>query len=469
VLPEPYREWFFGYKNGKAAYAALVYVPHGPNGWELPDMSGLYRREFLQSGAAFVGGLAWPGAANAERKPTRKSTSAKRTFPMFKNEADARAVIKQYCIDKADEPIKRADVDMLVKHLRPQIWIEPHRGANPSPFGSHFGGTPMLPDHVAWPIRTATSIHELVGSLTKDFGQRVNFADYLTRDVPYEFIAQIDMEEAARHPKHNNGLPTNGRLLFFWDDIIGIFSGSMHACRVIYDDTPRERLVLAPVPPVFDELEQAWRLAQYDDAKGTNDAMAKSFPDSAKFMRGLGVDEKAIADAQKAIEALHANPPAFDATLKKPFVYPRRHMMLTPIWQLPDTHSAEGAVDIELVRFRSQPGGDACYSLLTSIDDGPFLGSPYRVSEARRNRLLGLPIPEQDDPRFAMIERKAKSDVPFTDVEMSAAGNTWRLLLQVAMADLAQIDREGTVYFIIRNADLAARDFSQVHAYYQQT
>lgn len=51
----------------------------------------------------------------------------------------------------------------------------------------------------------------------------------------------------------------------------------------------------------------------------------------------------------------------------------------------------------------------------------------------------------------------------------AASAVAWRLLLQVSVADLTQKQTEGTIYFIIRNGDLARRDFSQVHAYYQQT
>jgi uncharacterized protein YwqG len=53
------------------------------------------------------------------------------------------------------------------------------------------------------------------------------------------------------------------------------------------------------------------------------------------------------------------------------------------------------------------------------------------------------------------------------DASQQAAA--WRLLLQIDWADLAQVGGEGTVYFIIRKDDLAQRDFSKVHAVYQQT
>ena len=45
----------------------------------------------------------------------------------------------------------------------------------------------------------------------------------------------------------------------------------------------------------------------------------------------------------------------------------------------------------------------------------------------------------------------------------------WLLLLQVSIADLTQLDTEGTVYFMVHKEDFAKRDFSRVVASYQQT
>jgi uncharacterized protein YwqG len=392
-----------------------------------------------------------------------------RRTPMFSDEADARAVIKRYCVDEADDPVKPADIEFLISRLRPQLWIEAQPSTGAPEFRTCFGGAPDLAEGTAWPIRTVSSMGEFVGDLLKTFGRRVNFADYMKRDVPFEFIAQIDLQEAAKLARFAEGLPTTGRLLFFWDDIVGIYAGGAHACRVIHDETPVDRLAEAKVPAMFDELEQAWRTAGQEEAQQYNESVAKSFPQSEEFMRELGLDEEAIQAAKKSLENSASASPQDDATQKKPFVYPRRAMRLTPTFQLPDTLSAEGATDTDLTRFREQPGGDTCYSVITSLDDGPLRGADYLDVEARRNRLLGLPIPEQDDPRFAMISRKGKLDQPFTREEMAEAGNMWRLLLQVSMADLAQQEREGTVYFLIRKDDLARRDFSGVHAYYQQT
>jgi len=43
------------------------------------------------------------------------------------------------------------------------------------------------------------------------------------------------------------------------------------------------------------------------------------------------------------------------------------------------------------------------------------------------------------------------------------------MLLQVDMASLGTDFAEGTVYFVMRADDVARRDFSCVHAIYQQT
>ena len=45
----------------------------------------------------------------------------------------------------------------------------------------------------------------------------------------------------------------------------------------------------------------------------------------------------------------------------------------------------------------------------------------------------------------------------------------WTMLLQVDLASLGGDFAEGTVYFVMGETDLARRDFTHVHAIYQQT
>jgi hypothetical protein len=435
-------------------------------------MKKLNRRELGTMMAVSAGIAALPTDTHATIKGRRTTSMPSRTAPMFKDEADARAVIKRYCIDESDEPIKRADIDMLMKKLRPQLFIEPRGNQIKPDMRSHFGGVPDGPPGMTWPVRTAESVAAQAAYLSKTFGNRVTFGSYLTRDVPFEFVAQIDCTEAALHPLHSVGLPSTGRLLFFWDDIVGTYAGGAHACRVIHDQTQPHELVAASIPKEFDDLERAWRTANSADAKAQFEGMLKALPDSSRLMREAGLDEASIAAAEKALRDLAAKPPENGPNARKPFVYPRRQMQLTPIWQLPSTHTPEFILDADLARFGKTDAGQACHSLMTSLDDGPFKGAEHRDSEALRNRVLGTPIPEQDDPRFETLGKPGENAEPWSEVKLRRDAQTissWRLLLQLSMADLAHASREGTVYFIIRNDALAAREFSHVEAYYQQT
>jgi uncharacterized protein YwqG len=93
-----------------------------------------------------------------------------------------------------------------------------------------------------------------------------------------------------------------------------------------------------------------------------------------------------------------------------------------------------------------------CYDELLRGEDGM---TKRRDAGQRRHRLMGTPEPEQDDPRLNLEPN-------------GPAG--WQLLLQLDLGDLAQNPLvEGTVYFLIGREALAARDFSNVRAVYDQT
>ena len=63
---------------------------------------------------------------------------------------------------------------------------------------------------------------------------------------------------------------------------------------------------------------------------------------------------------------------------------------------------------------------------------------------------------------------KANRQAVWPEVEARAA--EWTLLLQVSRAALMKTRLlEGQIYYMIRKADLAARNFSRVNAIYQQT
>ena len=369
---------------------------------------------------------------------------------MFRDEADARAMIKQYCTSAT-----RAETDFLISRLRPQFWIEPKISQAELRGGTRFGGAPDLPKDLAWPLRppalhAKAQIDKMVQFRKSDSW----LADHMLRELPYEFIAQINLSEAARFPQINEGLPQSGRLLFFWDGAIGPYGGGGGAdCRVIWDDTPARDLTMAAIPPVFDELERAW-----------SEAARADLPDTIKTMRDAGIDEATIAEISESIRVEMEKSPA-----KKPFVYPRRAMQLTPILRLPHTHSLEAVQDTELERLLEKSDIAECYRILTSRDEGPFI---KQDSYRRLHRFLGSPDPEQDDPRYNAIDTTGYPEGPWSAATMRDAhpkAAQWRLLLQIEVGDLAMLGGQGTVYFIIHNNDLARGDFSRVHAYYQQT
>ncbi len=336
---------------------------------------------------------------------------------MFEDSVDARRIIRQLAVDEADTPMTDAQVQVLTDRLIPQFWIAPTKDAGDRPGSTRFGGAPDLPEGMAWPMRP----------IPPDAPQRVEelkthfewIAKHIARELPFEFLAQIDLAEAAKHPNHAQGVPAQGRLLFFWDGVVGLHDGGAEVCRVIWDTSPAADLTRADVPKLLEELEAA-----YDP--------------SGRF--------------------------------KKPYVYPVRVMRLAPELQLPNRFVAEFQADPDLRALGEHDDHEESYRQLTAMDEGQFTTDGRN---ARRQRFLGSPDPEQDDPRFDSVVASGYP-APRWDqeqlVEATRLALQWRLLLQVDLGDLSQQDlTEGTVYFLIRNDDLASRDFSRVHAIYQQT
>jgi uncharacterized protein YwqG len=96
--------------------------------------------------------------------------------------------------------------------------------------------------------------------------------------------------------------------------------------------------------------------------------------------------------------------------------------------------------------------------------------------EVLPHRLGGWPIPEQGDPRYAAVAA-ARGALGLTgrmpdEAEKAACEaemHRWTLLLQIDLNKLSDAFAEGTVYFVMREADLKAQNFDRVHAIYQQT
>jgi hypothetical protein len=129
---------------------------------------------------------------------------------------------------------------------------------------------------------------------------------------------------------------------------------------------------------------------------------------------------------------------------------------LTPvaIWSMPNQHLMQ---DMGSPRLRDALLDD---DLELAWDDFFECIMSMRATELASGREVlphrfgGWPIPEQDDPRYAAAG---------TDIDR------WTLLLQVAIGEICTSFAEGTVYFVMREADLQTQNFDRVHAIYQQT
>lgn len=380
----------------------------------------LSRRGLLAALAASAMAVLRPFSASAGGNQMRRRKA--RTTPLFHDLDDARAVIKQVAIEEADAPISQAQADMLLTKLGPQFWLAPHNGPPAAGLGvTRLGGAPDLPAGVEWPIRPLPADGEdLIKSYARDDTEHW-LIRHARAALPFEFLAQINLAEAAAHQGFVPGLPDQGRLLFFWDGVLGLFVSGPRACRVIHDAMPANELSLSVTPDKLHELDRL-----YDPG--------------GKY--------------------------------KKPYVYPSRQMQLQPIVALPAFTSADASVDADLGALFKNDELLNTYQTLTANDDGAF--EPDAGRNVRRQRFMGVPDPEQDDPRFdAIVGEDGYARPPWRGSELAAASQAalhWQLLLQVDFRDLSQQElTEGTIYFLIRKADLAKQDFSRVSAVYQQT
>ena len=338
---------------------------------------------------------------------------------MFKDRDDARAVFNERCFvpGRFDPAPSVAQCDAILDRLVPQFAFQ-HRGDSDAPRGAtRLGGAPDMAKGTPWPPRPVPpDVTAIVAGLYE--GHKW-IGDHLVRELPFEFVAQIDLAEASLSPRIAGALPDHGRLLFFWDGVAGGMFGGPAACRVIWDESPADQLERLAIPPVLHELEAA-----YDP--------------SGRFT--------------------------------KPYIWPSRAMRLAPIVHLPGRHTCEVELDAELPAPLKNNTFDGCYDMMASLDDESHARRLDRGS--RRQRFMGLPDPEQDDPRYTAIEARIGA-YPWTGDrlrEASRLGGEWQLVLQLDLGDLSQQPlTEGTLYFVIHRDDLARRDFGRVHAYYQQT
>ncbi len=345
------------------------------------------------------------GAQGKDIDAVGKDAAGRCSDPLFVSEADARAVIREHCTGDVDVPITKQQIGLLVSRLKPQFWLAHHRDGGWL-CETRLGGAPDLPKGSAWPVRPVPPDASQKAEQWKANHRWI--ARHITQELPFEFIGQIDFAELSREQERQFSLPAEGRLLFFWDGAVGLLESGSHTCHVIFDKTPStplgEHIERLPFPEKFDEMEAWWR---EPDPKAT--AHFQKMTETLK-----GADQEAAAQAMHNLAEKSKSP---DPNSRKPFVYPARAMKLVPLLVLPSQNSIELTQDAELIAFANDDDTSEHYSLLTSNDMGPFSADrsnmsksqPWLTIEARRQRFLGPPHPEQDDPRFDAL---AKADLP---------------------------------------------------------
>lgn len=284
---------------------------------------------------------------------------------MFDSREQAREAAAQFI---ADEHLDEA-MEILVEG----IGLRPGEvGAPPVPGGSRLGGLPDLPTDVTWPRPAPDAL-------------------------PYAFICQIDCVEARALGDLATDLPDRGRILVFYDVQLGEQADPAVATKVLWDDTPVERLVAAIMP------------ADLAEAAENGTPGGDGYP----------------ADCFGA--------PARPLTLFRGVTPP-------------------GEEDPVMDTFMESPVSDGWEDAFGdfAMECGVFISPDWR-----HHQLLGASQSEQSDPR-GYLDGEDPED--------------WRLLLQLSFPDWQAAEfSEGSVYFLIRTDDLAARRFDRVQAVYQQT
>lgn len=285
--------------------------------------------------------------------------------------------------------------------------------AGAKPVAARFGGLPDLPPDLDWPVREAYEGGHVIAEKLKR-GDELMQA--LTTPLPLEFVGEIDLAEIAEFEALEDFLPFEGRLLFFWDGICGPWIESAASCRVIWDRSSPARRAERDIPDALRTL------------------MTRTGREGFK---------------------------------------PSRQAGLVKIWTMPDRGQFKDLIDDDDI-LDALDSDDADTVFDAQMDLG--MGRLETGLKVLPHRVGGWPYPEQWDPRFTaaasakgvlrLFHRQPNAvERAICEAEM----HDWTLLLQVGLADVTRDFAEGTVYFVMRKADLARRDFSRVHAIYQQT
>ena len=351
--------------------------------------------------------------------------------------------------DEARDALKgnfdAAQLEAVLAALVPAIVFEPLDPDEDAVGGTRLGGAPDLPPGAAWPRPPAPEDPEaLAGRGSAEAG--ASMRRHLAEGLPYAFMAQVDLAEAAALGPVAADLPPDGRLLFFYDYATGPWDAGTRCARVVWDRAPREDLRPA-VPPGDLAAAAARERAELGQA-----------PDAA---------------APKSRTSI--GPPPNEATI---YGAPGRPMRLDVVLRLPHPASVEMESLPDLAAlYRGEERGEEAEAFRDAYDEALEEHDSFDFDRGRHQQLLGSPMPEQDEPRHDAVvvtvhgrQHLEGDDRALHREAVSRDARNWRLLLQIDLGDWAEDEYgEGTVYFLIRADDLARRHFDGTVAVYQQT
>ncbi|MBM7066394.1 DUF1963 domain-containing protein [Actibacterium sp. 188UL27-1] len=335
---------------------------------------------------------------------------------MFTDLAEARQILS----DLFDPAL----LELVMAALVPAIAIQPTPDLTDSL--TRIGGTPVMAAGIEWPRPRQPSD----AASFQDYGEEI--AAYAAANLPLSFVAQIDLADLTNLDGITTDLPTDGRLLFFYDMMVGPFEHGDRLAKVIWDQSDPTNAVTHPVPPALTEAA-----GHYVETVKTS-------------FKKIGL-------------------PLTEGDLQPPFFAPPRLGELQVRQQLTPPNTLEFQQYSQL------------HDRAFKIDDLEFIerytNAPWAsAQDLPPVTLLGLPVPDQDDPRYDAVvlsefgqQYLDRDQWAANKGQIFAQAKNWQLLLQVDFTAWNQSNSEGQIYFLIRQNDLKNRKFENVVAIYQQT
>lgn len=164
---------------------------------------------------------------------------------MFETLQDARIAVEKH--------VAPDHVDKVLDVLIPAIGLKPGTPGKSGRGGSRLGGEPDLPLGLEWPRPTPPADPADIAGQGNSSAEQA-MLDHLSRNLPFTFVAQIDLAEAHALGTIAADLPDVGRLLFFYDFCVGPWEVGPRVARVIWDTSPVHQIASAAIPSDLDHV-----------------------------------------------------------------------------------------------------------------------------------------------------------------------------------------------------------------------